>query len=430
MTGFALTILLGAFLLSLPAATVDGRGLPVIDALFTATSAVCVTGLVVVDTGTTFTTFGQVVILLLIKVGGLGFMTFGTLFAVLAGRRIYFRERLILQEALNQNSVEGIIRMVRYIALATFLVEGLGTVLLAARLSGEMGWSRGFYMGVFHAVSAFNNAGFDLMGNFTSLTAYTSDYFVSLVVASLFILGGLGFAVSLDLVQHRRFSALSLHSKVVLTTTAGLLVAGVLLVYGLEYGNPQTLGSLNGGTKWLASFFQSATARTAGFNTIDIASLRVPTLFIIILLMFIGASPGSTGGGIKTTTFAAIVLMVRCIVMGEENINAFQRRVAGQLLRKAMTIFFISLTVVIVSTLALTITEGTPLLPSLFEATSAFGTVGLSMGLTGQLTLAGKIVVIITMFTGRLGPLTLALALGNNHRKTNIKFPEDKISVG
>lgn len=428
--GFMATILIGAALLMMPLATTDGNGLSAVDALFTATSAVTVTGLVVVDTGTALTVFGQIIVLLLIQVGGLGFMTFSTLFAVLIGKRIYFRERLLLQEALNQNSVEGIIRMLRYIAAFTFLIEGVGALFLAARLSQIMPWGKALYMGVFHAVAAFNNAGFDLFGDFRSLTGFVSDYPVNLVIAMLIVIGGLGFAVTLDLLQHRRFSILSLHTKVVLVATGILLAGGTLLIYGLEAGNPLTLGPLNSSSRILAAFFQSVSARTAGFNTIDITVLQAPTMLIMMILMFIGASPGSTGGGVKTSTITALLLTVRSVVSGEEEINVYGRRLGKQVVMKSLAIFFIASSLIIVATFLLIVLVGTPFLPTLFEAVSAFGTVGLSSGVTAQLNPVGKLIISITMFAGRLSPLTLAMALANRSLTNQMKYPEGKLIVG
>lgn len=430
IAGFVIIIVVGAILLTMPFATVNGNGLPFIDALFTATSAVCVTGLVVVDTGTTFTPWGQAVIMLLIKVGGMGFLTFGTFFAVIMGKRIYFRERLLLQEAINQQSPAGIIRMVRYVFVTTLLVEFVGAALLTARFAQEMEFPRAAFFGVFHSVSAFNNAGFDLFGNYASLTGYTADLFVNAVIAGLLVIGGLGFVVTLDLFNQRRFSSLSLNSKITLVAAAVLLISGTVLVFLLEQGNPATLGPLDSFTRVQAAFFQSATARTAGFNTIDTASLLNPTLLVVMVLMFIGASSGSTGGGIKVTTFFLLLLTVRSIVKGQENPHLFSRRVSSQIVGKAMAIFSASLFLVLTSAFLLTLFEEAEFLPCLFEAISAFATVGLSMGITPDLSLPGKIVVIMTMFFGRLGPLTIAMALATRGPKEQFRYPEEKLLVG
>jgi trk system potassium uptake protein TrkH len=422
--------MLGTILLMMPFATVAGSGLNFLDALFTATSAVCVTGLVVVDTGTYFTVFGKSVIMGLIQIGGLGFMTFGTIVAMLMGKKIYLRERLILKESLNQNSVQGIVLMVKRVLILTFIVELAGAIILACRFMQHMTVKRALFYGVFHSISAFNNAGFDLIGNFRSFTPYVSDGIINITLALLIIIGGLGFAVSLDCIKKRKYNGFSLHTKVVLITTFSLLCIAFFVIFAFEFFNTDTLGKLNLKDKALAAFFQGVSVRTAGFNTIDISLLKEGTLFVMIMLMFIGASPGSTGGGIKTSTFSTLLLYVKSIIMGEEDINLFGKQIAKIAVRKATAIFFISLTIVIISTLLICWFTDVGFLPSLFEATSAFGTVGLSVGVTSQLNFSGKIVIIITMFLGRLGPLTIAMALTNRPKTNIIRYPEEKIIVG
>lgn len=430
--GFALVILLGAFLLTLPIATVDGQGLRFLNAYFTSTSAVCVTGLVVVDTGTTFTVFGQVVILTLIQIGGLGFMTFATLFAIILGRRVTLRERLLLQEALNQVSLEGVVRLAKYVIQVTLFIEAIGAVILAIRWSFDMSWGKALYFGIFHAVSAFNNAGFDLFGGFNSLTRYVGDPVVNLTIMLLIIIGGLGFTVLSDLYSHKG-KKMMLHTKMVLSVTGVLILAGALLVFVLEFTNPKTLGSLDPMAKILASFFQSVTPRTAGYNTLNIGDLRSTTLLIMIVLMFIGASPGSTGGGIKTTTFASVALYVRCVFKGENSVTFKERSIPKDVIQKAVAVIFLAMILVLTVTGILTITEKTDFLTLLFEVTSAFGTVGLTMGLTPQLSAIGKIAIIFTMFSGRVGPLTLVFALSqrrNGLQQNHIKYPDEKIIIG
>lgn len=429
--GFMGIILLGAGLLSLPQATVNGQGLLLIDALFTATSAVCVTGLVVVDTGTFFTVFGQLVIMLLIQIGGLGFMTFATLFAIILGRKITLKERLILQEALNQVSLEGIVRLAKYVVKISFALEFIGALILAFRWSGQMGWGKAMYFGFFHAISAFNNAGFDLFGNYSSLTSYTGDLVINLTMVLLIIFGGVGFAVLSDLYTHkgRKFT---LHSKVVLQTSGILILVGAVVIFLLEMSNPQTIGESDLLTRFLASLFQSVTPRTAGFNTIDISNLRVTTQLFIMILMFIGASPGSTGGGIKTTTFLSIILSVISTLRGRCHVSWGERTLPKDIINKAIAITVLSMFLVFCVTAFLSITEAADFLTLLFETVSAFGTVGLSMGITPQLSELGKGAVIFTMFSGRVGPLTLAFAL-SQHKKTisnGIKFAEERIIIG
>jgi trk system potassium uptake protein TrkH len=428
--GFALIIFSGGLLLSLPVSTTNGEGLPLVDALFTATSATCVTGLVVVDTGTYFTVFGQVVIMALIQVGGLGFMTMSTLIALVLRKRISLRERLILQEAMNQVSMEGIVRLIRKVLLYSLTIELAAAALFAIRWSFDYSAGRAVYMGVFHAVSMFNNAGFDLFGHFRSLMPYADDPLINIVAMSLIILGGIGFIVISDLMEYGKKRKLSLHSKVVLSMTGFLIVFGAIVIFLFEYTNPKTLGALNGTGKVLASFFQSVTPRTAGANTLDIAGLRQATQFFIIILMFIGASPGSTGGGIKTTTFTTLIGAVIAMIRGKEDIVLFRYRLAKDRIYKAITLTILALFLVVFMTMLLSTTEDHSFLMILFEVTSAFGTVGLSMGLTPELTAFGKIIIMITMFAGRLGPITLAYALQPKTERELYRHPEGKIIIG
>ncbi|MDO7907041.1 TrkH family potassium uptake protein [Paenibacillus sp. JX-17] len=428
--GFAAIILLGGLLLMLPVSNTSGRHLPFIDALFTATSATCVTGLVVRDTGLDFTTFGQVVIMLLIQLGGLGFMTMATLVALVFKRRISLRDRLILQEAMNQNTMEGIVRLIRKVMIYSLTIEAVCAALFAARWAFDMPFGRAVYFGIWHSISMFNNAGFDLFGEYRSLTGYVYDPIVNFVAMFLIISGGIGFVVMSDLVEYRKNRKLSLHTKVVLSMTAFLIVFGAVVIFIFEFTNPRTLGSLNWGGKLLGAFFQSVTPRTAGANTLDIGGLRQATQFFIIILMFIGASPGSTGGGIKTTTFTIMIGAVIAMIRGRDDIVMFRYRLAQERIFKALTISLLALLLVIMVTMALTTTESASFLSILFETTSAFGTVGLSMGLTPHLTTIGKVLICITMFAGRLGPLTLAYALGPKKGKELYRHPEGKMIIG
>ncbi len=429
--GFALIIFLGALLLTLPVATVDGLGLHWLDALFTATSATCVTGLVVVDTGTTFTTFGQLVILSLIQIGGLGFMTFATFFALIMRKKISLRERLILQESLNQMSIEGVVRLAKMILVFTAITELIGGVLLSIRFAFDFPLEKAIYFGFFHAISNFNNAGFDLMGEFASLTAYVDDPVVTLVVCLLIILGGIGFMVVSELYDYRQTRRLSLHTKVVLSTTGILVVAGTALIFILEYTNPKTLQPLSMLGKVLGSLYQSVTARTAGSNTLSIGDMYQSSLFLIIILMFIGASPGSTGGGIKTTTFATLIGAVIAQMKGKEDVIFFRQRILPHMVYKSLTLTMISLFIVLVITMVLSITETSARFEMiLFEVTSAFATTGLSMGLTPHLTPIGKTLIILTMFAGRVGPLTIAFALAQRKQKEYFRYPKGRITIG
>lgn len=434
VVGFAVIILIGSVLLSLPAATASGVPMSFLDALFTATSAACVTGLVVVDTGTYFSVFGQIVIMLLIQVGGLGFMTMATLFAFVLKKRISLKERLILQEALNNSSMEGIVRLIRKVIFYSLTIELTAAVIFTARWSADLGPGKAIYYGIFHAVSLFNNAGFDLFGpvtgKFSSLTAYASDPVINFVSMGLIILGGIGFVVLSDLMDYRKTRKLCLHTKVALSATGFLIGIGALIIFIFEFTNSRTLGTLDWSGKILASLFQSVTPRTAGANTLDIAELRQATQFFIIILMFIGASPGSTGGGIKTTTFTTLVGAMIAMIRGKEDIVLFRYRLGKERILKAVTITMIALALVIIVTMILSTTEDHSFLMILFEVTSAFGTVGLSMGLTPDLSDLGKILISLTMFIGRLGPLTLAYALGPKAEKELYRYPEGKITIG
>jgi trk system potassium uptake protein TrkH len=429
VSGLGLIILIGAFLLTLPIAS-TGSPVSWIDALFTATTSTCVTGLVVVDTGTQYTLFGQLVVLVMIQVGGLGFMTMATLIALVFRKRISLRERLILQEAMNQSSMEGIVKLIRKVIIYSLAIELTGAVLFAFRWSFDMPVGKAIYYGIFHAISLFNNAGIDLFGDFISFATYVGDPLVNIVSIGLIILGGLGFIVLADLVEWRNRRRLALHTKVVLTMSGILVFGGALVIFILEFTNVQTLGPLNGLAKVLPAFFQSVTSRTAGAATLDIGSLRQSTQFFMILLMFIGASPGSTGGGIKTTTFAILLSAVLTMIRGRQDIVLFRFRLAQDRVFKAITITLLSLFLVIFVAMVLSTTEPHPFLMILYEVTSAFSTTGLSMGLTTQLTPFGKIMIIIMMFIGRSGPLTLAYALGPRTEKELYRHPEGKIMIG
>lgn len=428
--GFAAAIAVGTALLLIPAATAPGRRTDFLTALFTATSATCVTGLVVVDTATHWTWFGHLVIALLIQVGGLGIMTMSTFFALLLGKRITLRERLVVQEALGQLTLAGVVRLVRLVLLATVICEGLGTLLLFVQWAGRYPAPRALALAAFHSVSAFNNAGFDLFS--VSLQPFVEDAGVVLVIAALIVLGGLGFVVLAELCSFRRGHwRPSLHTFVVLRVTGLLIVGGMLFILAVEWNNPLTLGPLSLKGKLLAALFQSITPRTAGFNVVPMAGLRVATLVLTVVLMFIGASPGGTGGGIKTTTFASLVLAVWAAVRGDAEITVHERRLPWSVVQKALAITFISLTLVIGVSMVLSLTEGGEYLPLLFETTSAFGTVGLSMGVTPDLSVVGRVLIICTMFTGRVGPLTLAMALARRARgPAHVHFVEERVAVG
>lgn len=425
----------GTLVLSLPVAAAPGRHVSVLDALFTSTSAVCVTGLIVVDTPKDFSLVGQIVILLLIQAGGLGYMTISTLVAVALGRRVTLQERLTLQEALNLYTREGLLRFAASVFRFTLVLELGGAAILTARWAPELGLGRASYAGLFHAVSAFNNAGFALFSD--NLMSFRGDLTVNLVVTTLIICGGLGFLVLSELARLRRRAALSVHTKFVLTMSAILIAAGTLAIFALERQNPQSLGPLGTGEALLASYFQSVTPRTAGYNTLDIGALTAPTLFLIILLMFIGASPGGTGGGIKTTTFGITMAALWSTVRGRNEPVVFRRRLAPDLVAKAFFISLIAfLAVNLISWLVL-FAERKDFLSTVFETMSAFGTVGLSMApagtsvsFSGSFTAAGKLLEVGMMYLGRVGPLTLAVALAGGAARVRLRYPEAKVLIG
>lgn len=436
IAGFALVILVGAVLLTLPIATQSGVSASFVNALFTSTSSVCVTGLVVVDTGTYWSVFGKVVIICLIQVGGLGFMSFATMFFVLAGKKITIKDRLLIQSSINMDSLSGIVKFAKYIFYSAFIIEAIGALLLGLVFVPEFGFLKGIGFSIFHSISSFCNAGFDLMGNYASLTKYVDNFIVNFVICLLIILGGLGFAVTSDLIFVRKFRKMSMHSKFVLVTTGILLIVGFVFFFIFEFNNPKTMGNLPLHGKFLASMFQSVTPRTAGSNTVDIAGLTAPSIFLTMILMFVGASPGSTGGGVKTTTMGIIIMTVGSVLRGKKDVVAFKRTISGSLIRRSISILIIASGLIIIMIFILLCTEpGASFEAVIFEVLSAFGTVGLSMGLTPNLTIEGKLAISLTMFIGRLGPLTIAYAISQSekHSKENIgtfKLPEGNIMIG
>ena len=430
--GFAAIILLGSLLLALPAASASGRSVGWFDALFTAVSAVCVTGLVVVDTGTAYSTFGHVVLLMLIQLGGLGFMTFATLLFRLMGRQASLRERMILRESMNSED-GGIVRLVQWVALSAFTVELLGAGLFSLRFIPMYGPGRGVFYAVFHAVSAFCNAGFDLFGGGKSLTDFVGDGLVNATAILLVVVGGLGFGVLNDLLRgfHRR--RLRLHTRLVLASYGILFAAGFIVNLALEWSNPGTLGPLTFGGKTLAALFQTMTLRTAGFNTISQIDLRDSTKLVNCLLMLIGAAPASTGGGVKVTTMAILWLTVRMIVRGEDDLNVFGRRLDRGLIQRALAIVFIAIAVVFADVCALSLLQPEEaFLDVLYECTSAMGTVGISAFGSAKLVPLSRVLIMLTMFAGRVGPMTLALLFARRQVRSRplVRYPEEHVLIG
>lgn len=430
--GFAFIIVIGAILLSTPFVTQTGESTGIIKALFTATSAVCVTGLVVVDTGTHWNMAGQIIILILIQTGGLGIMTMATSVALIIGRKISLRSRLIMQEALNQFTLQGVVRLTKYIIVTTFIIEGIGAFFLSMNFIPEYGTAKGIYFGIFHSISAFCNAGFDIIGNGRSLTPYTQNLSFNFIIMTLIILGGIGFTVLIDVFKTRNFKKLSLHSKLVIIMTVSLLLIGFVFFFVMEFSNPNTLGELPIKGKLTAAMFQSVTTRTAGFNSIQLDQMYDSSKLLTVVLMFIGGSPGSTAGGMKTTTIALVILLIVSVVKSRDDVEFSHRRISRDNVNRALTVMGIGISMGVVVPFLLSITEkGTDFITLLFEAISALGTVGLSLGYTPNLSTLGQLIIIFTMFAGRVGALTIVFALAaKQQNKALIRYPESKVSVG
>jgi len=442
---FMLAIIVGTVLLALPFATKASGGIGFFNALFTATSAVCVTGLVVADTASTWSVFGQTVIIILIQIGGLGIMTAAYSFILVLGKRMGLKERMTIRESLNNFSIQGVVKLFRTILITTFSIELIGVILLSTRFIPAFGFWNGLAKSVFHSISAFCNAGFDIMGTeaapFVSMTGFNRDPIVVITIAFLFIIGGLGFVVWKDIVSLEtdeisgkrkirltRFRDMMLHSKVVIIMTVSLILLGTFLI--LIFENNNTLAGLGFFHKIDNAFFHSVTPRTAGFNTLPVDKMLPETQFLTTILMFIGAAPGSTGGGIKITTMAIVIFAIYSYLRSSDEVNMLKRKVAPSVVRKALAIFFVGITIVFLTTFVLLLSGAGSFKECIFEAVSAFGTVGLSTGITPSLPLAGKIAITFTMFIGRVGPLALAVSLTPLAIKKPYQYPEGKISVG
>ncbi|MBU3220079.1 TrkH family potassium uptake protein [Clostridium algidicarnis] len=429
--GFAIVIFIGAVMLTLPISSSNGTVTNFLDSLFTSTSAVCVTGLITVDTGTHWSYFGKTVIMLLIEIGGLGFMSFATLIALLMGKKITLKERLLLQEALNASNIQGLVKLAKYLLIFTLSVQFSGALLLSTQFIPEFGVGKGIYYSVFHAVSAFCNAGFDLIGNFSSLTGYASNSVIILTIAGLIAIGGLGFAVWAELYNYKKSKRLSLHTKVVVSMTLFLIIAGSILMFIFEFNNPGTMKGMSFKGKVLSSIFASISPRTAGLNSIPTDAMSTAGKFLTIILMFIGGSPGSTAGGIKTTTAGILLMTVISVIRGRNDTEVFHKRISKEIVYRAFAVTTLGLALVTVVTMILSITEvGASFEHLLYEVTSAFATVGLTLGLTTKLTSIGKVLIALTMYLGRVGPMTVVLALTNKKGNNAIRYPEEKIMVG
>jgi trk system potassium uptake protein TrkH len=431
--GFLSFILIGALLLMLPFSST--KGCSFVDAVFTSTSAVCVTGLIVKDTPNDFTLFGHLVILSLIQLGGLGYMTSATILFFIIGKKIGIGERLIMKEELHALGVEGIVRFTKGILKFTLLFELTGTLILTARFLRDFELKDAFLYGLFHSVSAFNNAGFSLFSD--NLIRYRGDIVINLTVTTLIIMGGIGFIVISDLyrLQRGEVKRLSQHTKIVLTTTAILILVGASLIYIFETSNPHTFETMTLKERILSSYFSAVAPRTAGYNTLNYSILRTETLFLTIILMFVGASPGGTGGGVKTSTFAIVIANLCATMRGLHSTVLFKRRAPSEMVSKSFLIVTLGAVFCTVITLYIIRSEDIKYLEAMFEVTSAFGTVGLSVGDGGVRSLsaifssAGKFFISLTMFVGRLGPLTLAVAIVRP-KEERFKYPEGEVMIG
>lgn len=435
MSFFLLVIFLGSVLLSLPLSSRNGESCGAMTAVFTATSATCVTGLSLVDSYSQWSAFGQVVLLGLIQIGGLGYMAFVSVFYFLLRRRIGLRERLVLQQAMALDELKGVVRLVRLILAGTFLVEGTGALILTLRFLMEYPLKKALWLGVFHAVSAFCNAGFDILGFITpgaSLAAYRGDVAINLTLTALIVIGGLGFFVWNDLLMLRQKNhRLSVHTRLVLWTTGILLVGGTLAILALEWNNPATLGGMTVGKKILAAFFQSGTTRTAGFAAVDQGSLTGSGKLVSMLLMLVGGSSGSTAGGIKTVSVALLFLMSYSVLRNHKETVLFGRRISQQQMASAASIALLVSGLGLMGGMILSATNGLALSDCLYEAISAICTVGLSTGITAGLNLGSRILLIIYMFFGRVGIMTISFAFMTKIPPDNaVRHPEARVLIG
>lgn len=427
--GFLVAIFIGVILLKMPFSLRENQNISVLDSLFTIVSAICVTGLSVVDVSQVFTPIGQLVILFFIQLGGLGVMTVSIIVFLLVGKKMSFETRELLKEERNSNSNGGITNFIKYLLLTVFFIEILGALILAYGFSKYLPLEKSFFYGLFHSISAFCNAGFSLFTD--SLESFKYDKIISLTISFLIVLGGIGFVTinSLFIIKKKKLKNLSLTSKFALLITFFLLTLGTVLFLIFEYNNPSTLKNMNFLDKLLNSFFQSVTLRTAGFNTVPLENIRSATVFISYIFMFIGASPGSTGGGIKTTTFGILIFYALGVLKRKEYVEVFKRRIDWELINKALAIVVISVFYIItIITIILSI-ESFSIDKVIYEVISAFSTTGLSMGITSSLGAISKVLIIVTMFIGRLGPMTVALAFTNN-KKSLVKYPKEDILIG
>ncbi|TQR15606.1 TrkH family potassium uptake protein [Psychrobacillus soli] len=422
---FLFLIILGTLLLKLPIAT--EKPISWIDAFFSATSGTTVTGLSVFDVESTLTLFGEIVMLVLIQCGGIGLMTFAVVILVLLGRKIGLKNRIYIQESFSQSSIGGMVKLVQRICIFVFSIEGVAIVIMSMHWIPDFGWAKGIYYSIFHVVSAFNNAGFALFPD--NLIQFAGDPIVNIILSLLFIIGGLGFVVVMEILQKNSFNKWSLHTKMMIVGTVLLNSIATIIIFVLEYNNPSTIGNFSLFDKFLASYFQAVAPRTAGFNTIATGEMEDTSLLFTMLLMFIGGGSASTASGIKLTTFMVVLLSTISFIRGIQEPHLFNRSIKTEIIIRSLAIVTVSMFINFFFISMLTITENIPLLPLAFEVVSSFGTVGLSTGITADLSNVGKVVLCIVMFIGRIGPLTLFFLL-LKPKKEKYKFPNDQVHTG
>ncbi len=434
LLGFLITILLGSLLLWLPISSANGKSVPYIDALFTAATATCVTGLVTVTTATTWSFFGQVVILLLIQVGGLGVITVMSGFMIMFGKRINLGNRILIMDSFNLDSLSGLIVFIKKVVIGSLIIEGIGALLYMTVFIPEFG-AKGIWISIFNAVSAYCNAGMDIISD-SSFYSYVTHPVINIVTSLLIIIGGIGFIVWWDIIRimknksTKHFRYFSLHSKIVLTSTAFLIIFGALMIFIFEYGNPETIGNLSLWEKIQASLFQSITTRTAGFASIPQEGLTLPSVLVCLILMFIGGSPVGTAGGIKTVTFFIIAFSTYSVIAGKHNTSVFNRRISDKAFKKALAVCTTSFTIMFISTLLLSVFSNASFTDIIYETASATATVGLSRNLTSSLDTVAKLIIIATMYMGRVGPISFAIAFKGKERSNTITDPIEEISIG
>lgn len=438
---FLVVILIGAFLLQLPIAASDGQVTSFIDALFMSTSSVCITGLVVVDTATYWSVFGHVVILILMQIGGLGVITMTTTVMILLGKKLSLKNRMLLGDAFNLETLKGLVQFLQKAFKGTFLVEGIGALCYMPVFIPEYGAARGIWYSVFHSVSAFCNAGIQILGE-DGFAPYVNNIWINVVTITLIFLGGIGFVVWLDVLAllkrrwHQRehnvgeVISLTLHSKIAISMSLGLIVVGTILFFAFEFGNSKTIGKFSTGNKLLAAFFQSVTCRTAGITMIAPKHLTIPSVIIVLFFISIGGSPIGTAGGMKTTTIAALILAVSSTIKGQEDVICFKRRIPWKTVRKALSIVTISLMASVVAIIAMLVFEKGTTMDIVFEVYNALSTAGFTMDYTKTVGIAGKVILGICMYLGRIGPITMVIAITMKETKSAVRLPEENITVG